>query len=179
MNCSKRCTQQSTKACCANCSGDFWHVPIKKHSLTCVRDTWHALPTGKRSLTRCGWDTWHALPIGKHSLTHFGWDTWYALPIGKRSLTHVMLVGNCRKQQLRDWFPHQHQADPLKIPVGCCDKRAQHCRYMKDWMEAQHPKSFVWLVCESACDLVHSLDYSLVPQIESNDSPELDFQQLS
>jgi hypothetical protein len=35
-----------------------------------------------------------------------------------------------------------------------------------------------WLVRESARDLVHSLDRSLILQIKSNDSPELDFQQL-
>jgi hypothetical protein len=31
------------------------------------------------------------------------------------------------------------------------------------------------LVCESVCDLIHSLVCSLIPQIKSNDSLELDF----
>jgi len=48
----------------------------------------------------------------------------------------------------------------------------------KGCLEAHHPNPFVWLVRESVRDLVHSLNRSLIPQIESNDSPELDFQQL-
>jgi hypothetical protein len=49
---------------------------------------------------------------------------------------------------------------------------------VKDCLETLHPNPFVWLVCKSVRELVHSLDRSLIPQIESNDSPELDLQQL-
>jgi hypothetical protein len=44
-------------------------------------------------------------------------------------------------------------------------------------LEALHTNPFVWLLCESVCDLVHLLDHSLIAEIESNDSPDLDFMQ--
>ncbi len=50
---------------------------------------------------------------------------------------------------------------------------------VKGYLEALHPNPFVWLVCESVCDLVHSLYCSLVAVIESNDWSEQDFQRLS
>ncbi len=86
------------------------------------------------------------------------------LPDGSRAIGKVALLsasqglqakyfGNCRLQQL---------TAPLKIPKGC--------------LEALHPNQFVWLVCKSVRDLVHSLVCSLVAVIESNDLLELDLQ---
>ncbi len=40
---------------------------------------------------------------------------------------------------------------------------------MKGWLEALHPIPYVWLIRKSVRDLVHSLDRSLVAEIESND----------
>jgi hypothetical protein len=45
-------------------------------------------------------------------------------------------------------------------------------------MRLAHSSFDRWLVRESVRDLVHSLDRSLVAEIESNDQPELYFQQL-
>ncbi len=40
---------------------------------------------------------------------------------------------------------------------------------MKGSLEALHPNPFVWLVCESVCEMVHFLNRSLVAVIESNE----------
>ncbi len=48
-----------------------------------IWDIWHALPIGRRSLSRVIWDIEHALPIRKRSLTR---DEVTLPPIGKRSL---------------------------------------------------------------------------------------------
>jgi hypothetical protein len=39
---------------------------------------------------------------------------------------------------------------------------------VKGCLEALHPNPFVWLAHKSVCDLIHSLDCSLVAVIESN-----------
>ncbi len=43
-------------------------------------------------------------------------------------------------------------------------------------LEALHPNPFVWLIHSLVCNLVYSFVCSMIPQIESNDLPELDFQ---
>jgi hypothetical protein len=59
--------------------------------------------------------------------------------------------------------------------------KGKHCLIrvglVKGCSEALHPNPFVWLVRELVRNLVHSLDRSLVLQIETNAFPELDFQQ--
>ncbi len=123
---------------------------------------------------------------------------WFLLAFSKFGNSHL-------QEQLSDWSLVQYQAYPQKIsPLIFYRGIAHTFEYLlnqqscledlhpalalctlfkissvKGWLEALHPNPFVWLVCELVCDLVHSLDLSLVAVIESNNWPELDFQLLS
>ncbi len=110
-----------------------------------------------------------------HVTIHCNWD-WLLLAFAKFGNSHL-------QEQLGDWSLVQYQAYPQKIPVLIFYCGIAHAfeYLLNQWacLEALHPLDLCtllkisWLVHRLVCLLV----CSLVPQIKTNDFPELDFQQ--